>query len=187
MSLESRLKMSLARKGKASWNKGRKLTDEEYQKHKLKNLGRKQSVEEREKRSLSLKGAYEDGKRIAHFKGKDAWNKGLKFPDRSGVNSPRWKGGYENKLLHVNNRRCINNGGSHTLVEWEELKEIFNHICPSCLRSEPLIKLTRDHITPITQGGSNNIENIQPLCKSCNSVKKDKRVQFLNPCLCVLL
>ena len=61
--------------------------------------------------------------------------------------------------------------GSHTQGEWEMLKAQYNWICPSCGKSEPEIKLTEDHIIPISKGGSNNIENIQPLCKNCNCKK----------------
>lgn len=31
-----------------------------------------------------------------------------------------------------------------------------------------------DHLLPRRRGGSNNIENLMPLCKSCNSSKKDR-------------
>jgi 5-methylcytosine-specific restriction endonuclease McrA len=64
--------------------------------------------------------------------------------------------------------------GSHTTKEWENLKRIYDSTCPKCLRSEPFIKLTEDHKIPLSLGGSNNIDNIQPLCTSCNSAKRNK-------------
>ncbi len=61
--------------------------------------------------------------------------------------------------------------GSHTREEWENLKAKYNWTCPSCKRREPDISLTEDHVIPLSKGGSNNIENLQPLCRSCNTSK----------------
>jgi len=81
--------------------------------------------------------------------------------------------GYERKLWHNNRRRIIKlgNGGLHTLGEWESLKAQYNWTCPHCGKKEPKVRLSRDHIIPLSKGGSDNIENIQPLCRSCNSRK----------------
>jgi hypothetical protein len=40
--------------------------------------------------------------------------------------------------------------------------------CAKCGATE---KIELDHIVPVVKGGENNIKNMQPLCKSCNSSK----------------
>lgn len=56
----------------------------------------------------------------------------------------------------------------HTQDEWEQLREKYNHRCLACGDECPL---TRDHVIPIVKGGIDTIDNIQPLCKPCNSRK----------------
>ena len=71
--------------------------------------------------------------------------------------------------------------GSFTTKEWNELIEKYDR-CPRCKRLWSEIPcprgrksvVTRDHMTAISKGGSNAIENIQPLCYSCNSKKGDR-------------
>lgn len=75
--------------------------------------------------------------------------------------------------------RLRQNGGFHSRGEWENLKAQFNWTCPSCRKSEPEISLTKDHIIAVIHGGTDNIENIQPLCKPCNSRKHSKDIRYL--------
>lgn len=95
-----------------------------------------------------------------------------------------WKGGdvtkKKRKVFYELRRRArkIGNGGNHTLKELETLKAQYNWTCPCCKKQEPEIKLTEDHIIPLIKGGSDNIENIQPLCRSCNSKKATRIVTY---------
>lgn len=70
-----------------------------------------------------------------------------------------------------NTRRCrkMGNGGSYTEAEFVALCNAYGDKCLCCGRGD--VKLTADHVVPVTRGGSNNIENIQPLCRRCNSSK----------------
>jgi len=68
--------------------------------------------------------------------------------------------------------------GHFTGEEWAALKARYNHTCLHCGCQEPEIKLTADHVIPLTKGGSNYIANIQPLCHSCNARKSAHTIDY---------
>lgn len=151
------------------WSRGKKLTEEHKEKIRASNIGKHRiTPERRAKLSASL----------------------LKT-DRKGKKSPNWKGGrnatfkryretHRDKVKFWRSKwreRMDNVVGSHTYGEWDLLKKQFGHRCPACGRAEPEIRLTEDHIIPISKGGSDFIENIQPLCLVCNSIKGDRFIK----------
>ena len=104
-----------------------------------------------------------------------------------GEKHPRYKDGRAtgDNLQDYKRFKCLeryyrNKGapGGHTFKEWQKLKSQYGFACAACHKGEPSITLTEDHIIPLVKGGSNNIENIQPLCKSCNSRKHTKTIKF---------
>ena len=80
-----------------------------------------------------------------------------------------------NVRWHKRRAKLLGNGGSHTVKEWKDLCEHWGNICAICREKK---KLTKDHIIPISKDGTDNIDNIQPLCQRCNSIKKDKQSQI---------
>jgi len=66
--------------------------------------------------------------------------------------------------------------GSHSEKDWLALCSRSRGRCAKCGQKRAL---TRDHIIPLAIGGTDDITNIQPLCRSCNSAKGARRVQLL--------
>jgi len=160
------------KKGMISWNKGLKGVQVAW------NKGKKWSKETKKKMSESHR--------------TESYLKKM-----GGENSPSWKGGVTKKrndfnyYSKVRRIRKAKLGGNHTPEQWQGLKERYGFMCLCCKKSEPEIKLTVDHIIPISRWKAyiqfhpeikyqcGDIENIQPLCHSCNVRKHAKVISYI--------
>lgn len=66
--------------------------------------------------------------------------------------------------------RKIGAPGKHTTKQWTDLLASYHGLCVYCGAKAT----TRDHVTPLTAGGTDYIDNIAPACKPCNSSKGTK-------------
>ena len=82
-----------------------------------------------------------------------------------------WRDNPESKTSANSNRRArkMEAGGSYTGGELRELYNYYGNRCLSCGRDD--VSLEADHVIALANGGTNDIGNIQPLCKSCNTSK----------------
>lgn len=72
--------------------------------------------------------------------------------------------------------RIARSKATHTKQEWKELCDRTGNICVACRAST---KLTKDHIIPIIDGGTDGIDNLQPLCSPCNTRKNSGSTNYL--------
>lgn len=77
--------------------------------------------------------------------------------------------------LYESKRRAKLNGGELTEAEW---LEVVGQYGGACLRCGSQSNITIDHIIPISRGGTHTKDNVQPLCKKCNSSKHDNTIDF---------
>jgi len=67
------------------------------------------------------------------------------------------------------------NGGEYTSEEWDSMCLLVGGRCVACGQ---ITKLEVDHVIPVSQGGRNDIDNIQPLCRSCNASKGPNEMDY---------
>lgn len=82
---------------------------------------------------------------------------------------------YSMRAIHARRARKQNQGGSYTAQEWRDLCTKYGHVCLCCGERK---SLTIDHVLPISLGGDNTINNIQPLCLACNLRKHAKHIDY---------
>lgn len=102
-------------------------------------------------------------------------------PDKAKEQARRWRQEHPEKRRvygHLRRARKMAVGGSYTESEWQALCTWFGNQCLSCGEIE---NLTVDHVVPLIKGGRNSIDNLQPLCFSCNCKKQAKTIDYRDP------
>lgn len=71
----------------------------------------------------------------------------------------------------------INGSGISMGSNWDKIRKSVllrdNYSCKSCGKKD---NLTVDHIVQISKGGTNNLENLQTLCKYCHESKDNRKI-----------
>lgn len=75
--------------------------------------------------------------------------------------------------IHCSKRRAKNQAceGTYTKKEWLAILKRHKNKCAHCGTKGTLAV---DHIIPLSRGGTNFAYNLQPLCRTCNSIKHAK-------------
>lgn len=101
-----------------------------------------------------------------------------KHPGYDSIKSKRWaEANTERKrvLSAVSAARCKCPHGEFTTDEFLALCDKYGNRCLCCGEVKPL---SPEHIVPISQGGTNDISNIQPLCHICNLRKGTRTIDY---------
>lgn len=61
----------------------------------------------------------------------------------------------------------------YTVEERKIIYDKSNGHCQLCGRKIPFDSMTLDHVIPLSKGGKDTMENIQPTCSVCNRIKTD--------------
>jgi 5-methylcytosine-specific restriction endonuclease McrA len=93
----------------------------------------------------------------------------------------RWRSANEERYAELIRRRKARVRGAKlgaiaplTATEWVDNKDYFAHRCGYCPEAGPRVNLAQEHMTPVSRGGTHDLENVIPACKRCNSRKRDK-------------
>jgi hypothetical protein len=84
------------------------------------------------------------------------------------------------RKIHKRNYDARKRGaeGTFTRSQWQALCGWFGSICLGCGANA---KLEVDHVVPLSRGGTNWIQNLQPLCRTCNASKRAKTIDYRDP------
>lgn len=102
--------------------------------------------------------------RLTYFERKDVWDSTRR----------EWRKNNIDKIYALNHSRRVRERQlikNFTSKHWEDALTYFDNKCAYCLSETTL---TRDHFIPIINGGNHTVDNIIPVCKSCNCSKQDK-------------
>lgn len=83
------------------------------------------------------------------------------------IDHPRPERESEGRAAHLDLARSL---GTHTAQEWRAKVQAHGGRCHYCGRTWGT-RLHKDHMMPISRGGSDSIDNLAPACSACNLSK----------------
>ena len=93
-----------------------------------------------------------------------------RHPERRKAIDKRYAQSHPATIRVRNNRRKARLAGvlhSLTVQQWEAILTLHGNRCAYCGRDD--VRMTQDHVVPITRGGGHTADNVVPACLSCNS------------------
>lgn len=107
--------------------------------------------------------------------------------DKKKIYSKKWHLVYDKtekgrniKIIAWEKRRALelNLGNNYSNEQWIQCKSDFNSECAYCGKTE---KLTIEHFIPVSKFGELTINNVIPVCSSCNSSKGNRAFEIWYP------
>lgn len=102
-------------------------------------------------------------------------------PERAKARITEWKRRnpeHARALRHAHKAKIRNTNGTYKAAHWKAMCAWFGNRCLACHVVAPLVV---DHVIPLSRGGTNTIDNLQPLCATCNHRKYANTVDYREP------
>ena len=122
-------------------------------------------------RSREIQRHYRDRNREHYRQLLRNWDK--RNREKRRATSAAWRKAHPDRHAHISARRRaleLAAPGSHTYEEWQALLSEWDHRCAYCGAAG--VPLQRDHVVALALGGSHDIANILPACRTCNARKR---------------
>ena len=93
-------------------------------------------------------------------------------PEKIKDSHTRWRKNNPEKVReHEHRRRARLLSNDEFYITEKFFIKLYKSPCVGCGETK---NITQDHVIPIARGGTHSEGNLQPMCKRCNSSKKDK-------------
>ena len=110
---------------------------------------------------------------------------GRKNKDKRRITKKRWALKNKEHINFLTKQRIYRLKGAEGRIVKSDVDNLFETNNGKCYYCNINASKSIDHVIPISRGGTNYLNNLVPVCISCNSKKGAKLLSEWNPLLCV--